>query len=87
MFITLTVGSYLIVHGYDEHNKEIVEEVTVQSPAEKVVAVSRIQSISENYVLVTGSHGRLMYWEYTDGYANLKRKLHLAGLMVDQNRT
>ncbi|MCO4292503.1 hypothetical protein NF867_06495 [Solitalea sp. MAHUQ-68] len=55
----------------------------VSNRNEKVLAVSCIQSISENYALVTGSHGRLMYWEYTGGNANLMSKMHLAGLMVE----
>jgi hypothetical protein len=72
MFIKITTSNYLIVHGYDADNKEIVESVKVEKPMEKIVAVSRIQSLSEQYVLVTGSHGRLMYWEYLEDYEELK---------------
>jgi len=68
MFIKIATGNYLIVHGYDENNKEIVETVTVEKPMVKIVAVSRIQSISDKYILVTGSHGRLMYWEYEESF-------------------
>jgi hypothetical protein len=75
MFIKITTSDYLIIHGYDADNKEIIESVKVEKPMEKIVAVSRIQSLSEKYVLVTGSHGRLMYWEYLEGYDDIKQQL------------
>ncbi len=72
MFIKITTGNYLIVHGYDDNNKEIVETVTIEKPMVKIVAVSRIQSISDKYILVSGSHGRLMYWEYEESFEALE---------------
>ncbi|MEA5425853.1 hypothetical protein [Arcicella lustrica] len=74
-FIKLTTGNYLIVHGFDASNKEIVEEVTVPQKMVKIVAIERIQSISEKYILVTGSHGRLMYWEYEENFEDLQKQL------------
>lgn len=74
-FIKITTGNYLIVHGFDANNKEIIEEVTVPQKMMKIVAVGRIQSISEKYVLVTGSHGRLMYWEYEENFEDLQKQL------------
>ena len=75
MFIKITTGNYLIVHGYDDNNKEIIETVTVEKPMVKIVAISRIQSISDKYILVTGSHGRLMYWEYEESFKELQSVL------------
>ena len=75
MFIKITTGNYLIVHGYDDKNKEIIETVTVEKPMVKIVAISRIQSISDKYILVTGSHGRLMYWEYEESFKALQSVL------------
>ena len=75
MFIKITTGNYLIVHGYDDKNKEIIETVTVEKPMVKIVAISRIQSISDKYILVTGSHGRLMYWEYEESFKELQSVL------------
>ncbi|MET3128607.1 hypothetical protein ABID42_003726 [Arcicella rosea] len=74
-FIKLTTGNYLIVHGFDASNKEIVEEVTVPQKMVKIVAIERIQSISEKYILVTGPHGRLMYWEYEENFEDLEKQL------------
>jgi hypothetical protein len=48
----------------------------------KIVAISRIQSLSEKYILVTGSHGRLMYWEYEEDFDTLQRLLEAKGLLI-----
>ncbi|WP_136481670.1 hypothetical protein [Cognatitamlana onchidii] len=74
-FIELTLGSYMISHGYDEHNKEILEEVTVDGFSKKIVAISRIKSISEKYILTDYLGGRWIYWEYKESFKELKRIL------------
>lgn len=82
-FISITTGNYLIVHGYDADNREITETVTVNAPMKKLVAVKRIQSISEKYVLVTRSHGRLFYWEYEESFDELRDLLLAYGLLTN----
>ncbi len=81
-FIELTVSNALTWHGYDADNKEIMEETTGQTPAKKIVAVSRIQSLTEKYVLVSSGFGRYMYWEYHDGYDVIKQRLRAAGFFI-----
>ncbi len=82
-FIRVTTGNYLIVHGFDANNKEIIEEVTVAEKTVKIVAIKRIQSISEKYLLVTGSHGRMMYWEYEESFEDLQKQLSYNSLLVE----
>ncbi|WP_026997956.1 hypothetical protein [Flectobacillus major] len=74
-FIPITVGNYLIVHGYDANNQEIVESVKVEKPALKLVAVERIQSVSKQYVLVSSAFGRQMYWEYEESFDTIQELL------------
>ena len=74
-FIELTLGSHIISHGYDTENKEIVEHVSVETFSKKLVAISRIKSISEKYVLTDYINGRWIYWEYKDGFDVLKKAL------------
>ena len=81
-FISLRVRNALVMHGYADDNVEIVEEVKDQQFAEKLIAVDRIQSVSENYLLVTSSHGRVLYWEYEGDLASVKARLVAAGLVV-----
>jgi hypothetical protein len=81
-FITLKIGNFMIFHGYDENNQEIIEHVTVEAPANKLIAIDRILSATEKYLLVTGAAGRQMYWEYEGGLAALTDKLAAAGLVV-----
>lgn len=73
-FIELTLGNHMISHGYDENNKEIVEEVSLPF-SKKLVALSRIKSISEKYILIDYLDGRWVYWEYKEDYNDLKKKL------------
>jgi hypothetical protein len=74
-FIELNLRSHIISHGYDENNKEITEEVTVDSFSPKTIAISRIKSLSENYILTDYTDGRWIYWEYQEAYQTVKNQL------------
>lgn len=75
-FIELTFGNYIIVHGYDSKNKEIAEEIKVENPSKKVIAVSRIKSLSKKYILTDYIDGRWIYWEYEEDYNFVKDLLN-----------
>ena len=81
-FIEMEVRTALIVHGFDESNREIVEAVKEPDYMRKLVAIERIQSVSDQYVLVTGSHGRIMYWEYRGTMEKLRGRLAEAGQLI-----
>ncbi|MBY6211249.1 hypothetical protein KUV95_06760 [Microbulbifer agarilyticus] len=81
-FLELDVRTALVVHGYDENNQEVVEQVNEASFMTKLIAIERIQSVSEQYILVTGSHGRIMYWEYRDTMEQLRGRLAEAGMVL-----
>ena len=74
-FIELHLGSHTIVHGFDANNKEITEEVKVTEFSKKLVAVSRIKSVSDKFILIDYLQGRLVYWEYQEDFASIKKKL------------
>ncbi len=74
-FVELNLGSHIIIHGFDMVNKEITEKVNVSEFSKKIVAVSRIKSISEKYILTDYLDGRWIYWEYEESYDELKNKL------------
>ena len=74
-FIELSLGSHIIVHGYEINNKEIIEEVNVESFSKKTIAVSRIKSLSEKYILTDYVDGRWVYWEYKEDYETVKKIL------------
>lgn len=78
-FIEIFVKNHLISHGFDENNKEIIEEVAVEKPIKKFISIDRIQSVSEKYILTTYGHGRLIYWEYEGSYEELREKILIAG--------
>lgn len=75
MFIELEVKTAIITHGYDAQNKEIQELINEGDFMKKIIAIERIKSISEKYLLVTSSHNRIMYWEYKGTMSHVKQKL------------
>jgi len=81
-FISIRVRNSLVMHGYDDNNVEIVEEIKDEQFMEKLIAVDRIQSVSEKYILVSSSHGRVLYWEYESDLATIKTRLTNAGFVV-----
>lgn len=82
-FIRITTGHYRIVHGYDADNREITEEVRVEAPMVKLVAIDRILSVSSRYILVTGSFDRQMYWEYEESFDEIAALLSAQGLLIN----
>ena len=74
-FIELTLGNHIVVHGFDDQNKEITEKVTTDGYSKKVVRVSRIKSLSEKYILTDYSDGRWIYWEYQESFEEIKKLL------------
>lgn len=74
-FIELTLGNYVIVHGYDDQNKEIAEQIDVKTFSKKIIHISRIKSVSEKYILTDYIDGRWIYWEYAEDYQFVKNKL------------
>ncbi|GAA6154171.1 hypothetical protein [Pseudoteredinibacter isoporae] len=81
-YIEVHVKTAMIVHGFDENNQEIIEHVKEDSYMKKLVSVTRIQSVSEQYLLVSSSHGRIMFWEYEEDYADIVEKLSRLDMMV-----
>jgi len=74
-FIEVSLDSYVISHGYDENNKEIEEKITFEEFSKKLISGDRIKSLSAKYILTDYLDGRWIYWEYQDGYENVKVKL------------
>ena len=81
-FIEIEVRTKYIVHGYDSNNMEIEEEVNEEEFVKKLLLISRIQSVSEQYLLVTSSHDRIMYWEYKGTMQQVKEKLVSNDLLI-----
>lgn len=81
-FISLRVRNAILMHGYTADNQEIVEEFKDEAFVEKLIAIDRIQSVTEKYLLVASSHGRVMYWEYDGSLVSVKDRLAAAGLVV-----
>lgn len=74
-FIELTLGSYIISHGYDNKNVEVLQHVHSETFSKKLVDVSRIKSVSEKYILTDYVDGRWIYWEYVENFEDVRQTL------------
>ncbi len=74
-FIELTLKNHVILHGFDARNKEITEEIRVEEASKKLVAIDRILSVSEKFILIKYAYNRIVYWEYEEDYDNIKALL------------
>jgi hypothetical protein len=74
-FIELTLGSYIISHGYNSKNKEVMEPIPSETFSKKMIPISRIKSVSEKYILTDYVDGRWIYWEYEEDFDYLKKIL------------
>lgn len=86
-FIPLRVRVATIVHGYDDAHHEITESGDGDEWQDKLLAIDRLLSATEQRLLVMGSHGRVMYWAYEGGLAALTKRLAEAGLALPSPET
>lgn len=82
MFIEIAVKDHQILHGFDADNREILEEVKAEAFSKKIIALDRIKSISEKFILTDYGFGRLIYWEYEGSMVELKRRLQMQNLLL-----
>ncbi len=80
-FLKLTVGSHQIMHGFDKENKEIIETVSIENPTTKLIAIDRILSITEKFILTTYAD-RLIYWEYEESFEDVISRLDKLELAI-----
>lgn len=81
-FIKVKVKDYIVMHGYDKKNKEIEESISVESYNEKIIAIDRILSVSEKYILTSYAAGRIIYWNYQGDLVELEEQLAAAGMII-----
>jgi hypothetical protein len=74
-FISVKLKDHIIAHGFDQNNNAIEEKVNVAEWSEKLIAVDRIKSVTEQHILMDYAHGRWIYWEYQGGLKTIKKLL------------
>lgn len=81
-FLRVRVKNHLIFHGFDADNHEIVDTFVQDEPMTKLIALDRIQSISERYILTSYAQDRLIFWEYDEEFESLEMRLAAQGLVI-----
>ncbi len=74
-YIELPVRVHSVIHGYDNDNQLIIESIGEKQFINKLIAIRRIESVSQEYLLVKLTHGRVAYWEYDESYEVVASKL------------
>jgi hypothetical protein len=74
VFVELCLGSHEILHGFDQKNDEVLQRVEAEF-TRKLVARDRILSATENRVLISYAHDRVIYWAYEGSLDDLLHKL------------
>jgi hypothetical protein len=74
-FIKVKVKDYIVLHGYDNNDKEIEEFVSIPEAIEKLIAIDRIMFVTDKYILTSFTAGRLIYWHYEGSLIELENKL------------
>lgn len=74
-FLDVEVRTASVFHAYDSNNQPVSETLSEDRFVRKLLAIDRIRSISDDYLLVNGADGREMYWEYKGSIDELKVKL------------
>jgi hypothetical protein len=74
-FIELNLGNYIIHHGFNSTGKEHKELFNVDEPKKVLMPTDNIVFIDEEYIVTTHINDRLVYWEYHNGYENVKKQL------------
>ena len=74
-FIEITLGNYSILHGYDENNQEIRENITVNSPKKTLLATDTILSVDDEYITTSQIKNKLHFWEYSESFIDIQLEL------------
>ena len=82
IYITLRVRPTRTIHGYDSENRPITEEFKDNTFVEKVIALDRILSFTEDDVFITVPHGRVQVWAYEETLDSVKSQLASAELLL-----
>lgn len=69
------MGSHEILHSFDHDDKEVIQRIEADRFSKKIIAVERILSISEKFILTSYAFDRIIYWEYEEDYDALKKML------------
>ncbi|MBN2484335.1 MAG: hypothetical protein JXB34_00030 [Bacteroidales bacterium] len=74
-FIELTLGNYTIHHGYNSSGSEHKELFSVEIPKQVIIPLDSVVYADNEHIVTRYIAGRLIYWEYHNGYEYLKNKL------------
>ncbi|WP_343315396.1 hypothetical protein AAIB41_18405 [Brucella sp. BE17] len=79
-YITAEIRASKVYHGYDEARKAVVDDLDVGVFVKKLIKVSRILSVTEDYIFIECPHNTVQTWEYKGTLEDLRLKLLQVGV-------
>ncbi len=82
-YITAKIRALKVYHGYDEDRKAVVDDLDAVGFVTKLIKVSRILSVTEDYIFIECPHNTVQTWEYKGTLEDFRLKLHQAGVAAE----
>lgn len=82
-YITAEIKSSKVYHGYDEDRKPVVDDLDGGEFVKKLIKVSRILSVTEDYIFIDCPHNTVQTWEYKGTLEEFRLKLRRAGVPAE----
>ncbi len=79
-YVTAEIRASKVYHGYDQDRKPIVDNISVTGFVTKIIKVSRILSVTEDYIFIDCPHNTVQTWEYKGTLEDFRLKLVQVGV-------
>ncbi|GHC76943.1 hypothetical protein [Limoniibacter endophyticus] len=82
-YVTAEIRASKVYHGYDEARRPIIDDLPSSEFVEKMIKISRILSVTENYIFIECPHNTVQTWEYKGTLDEFRIKMRQAGISVE----
>ncbi|GAA5542157.1 MULTISPECIES: hypothetical protein [Brucella] len=82
-YVTAEIRASKVYHGYDEDRKAVIDDLGAGGFVTKLIKVSRILSVTEDYIFIECPHNTVQTWEYKGTLEDFRLKLRQAGVAAE----
>ncbi|MGK9218608.1 hypothetical protein KXR81_21025 [Brucella intermedia] len=82
-YVSAEIRASKVYHGYDEDRKAVVDDLDTREFVTKLIKVSRILSVTEDYIFIECPHNTVQTWEYKGTLEDFRLKLRRVGVAAE----
>jgi len=82
-YVTAEIRASKVYHGYGEDRKAVIDNLDAGGFVTKLIKVSRILSVTEDYIFIECPHNTVQTWEYKGALEDFRLKLRQAGVAAE----